>query len=70
MNGADIFVKNHKHGSFSSYWSIQKVLKAYQKLLISNPVVTKSVSSGVIACLGSTLSQVELSVTEYFHDSH
>jgi len=54
MSGAEIIFHKNRH---SSYWSVQNILRAYQKLLISNPIVTKSVSSGVIACLGSTLSQ-------------
>lgn len=41
----------------NSYWSIQNVLQAYQRLLKTNPILTKSVTSGVIACLGSSLSQ-------------
>ena len=46
----------------NSYWSIQNVLQAYQRLLKTNPILTKSVTSGVIACLGSSLSQVFIKI--------
>lgn len=41
-----------------SYWTIQNLFQLYQGLLKSNPILTKSITSGVIACLGSSLSQV------------
>merc|ERR1712212_604836 len=41
-----------------SYWQIQDLLKIYQTLLKTNPIVTKSITSGIIACAGSSLSQV------------
>ena len=40
------------------YWSLQRLVHAYQTLLRTNPILTKSVTSGIIACLGSSLSQV------------
>ena len=42
----------------ASYWSLQGLVHAYQTLLRTNPILTKSVTSGIIACLGSSLSQV------------
>ena len=42
-----------------SYWQIQDLLKIYQTLLKTNPIVTKSITSGIIACAGSSLSQVK-----------
>ena len=45
-----------------SYWTIQNLFQLYQGLLKSNPILTKSITSGVIACLGSSLSQVTLFV--------
>lgn len=41
-----------------SYWTIHNLFQLYQGLLKSNPILTKSITSGVIACLGSSLSQV------------
>ena len=41
-----------------SYWTIQNLFQLYQGLLKYNPILTKSITSGVIACLGSSLSQV------------
>merc|ERR1712106_107095 len=40
-----------------SYWQIQTLLGIYQKLLKGNPIITKSITSGIIACAGSSLSQ-------------
>eukprot|EP00092_Neocalanus_flemingeri_P031868 GFUD01034618.1.p1 GENE.GFUD01034618.1~~GFUD01034618.1.p1 ORF type:complete len:187 (+),score=39.65 GFUD01034618.1:67-627(+) len=41
-----------------SYGQIQSLLAFYQRLLKTNPILTKSITSGIIACAGSTLSQV------------
>ena len=43
-----------------SYWTLQNLFQLYQGLLHSSPILTKSVTSGVIACAGSSLSQVTL----------
>ena len=43
-----------------SYWTVQSVLRVYQELIKSNPIVTKSITSGVIAIIGSSISQVRL----------
>jgi len=40
-----------------SYWTLQNLFQLYQGLLHSSPILTKSVTSGVIACAGSSLSQ-------------
>ena len=40
------------------YWSLQGLVHTYQTLLRTNPILTKSITSGIIACLGSSLSQV------------
>merc|ERR1739838_678036 len=41
-----------------SYGQIQSILGLYQRLLKANPILTKSITSGIIACAGSSLSQV------------
>ena len=43
-----------------SYWTIQSLLRLYQDLIKSNPILTKSITSGVIAIIGSSISQVRL----------
>lgn len=40
------------------YRSLQGLVHTYQTLLRTNPILTKSITSGIIACLGSSLSQV------------
>eukprot|EP00090_Calanus_glacialis_P029073 TRINITY_DN46621_c0_g1_i1.p1 TRINITY_DN46621_c0_g1~~TRINITY_DN46621_c0_g1_i1.p1 ORF type:complete len:187 (+),score=27.00 TRINITY_DN46621_c0_g1_i1:32-592(+) len=40
-----------------SYGQIQSVLELYLRLLKANPIITKSITSGIIACAGSSLSQ-------------
>ena len=41
-----------------SYGQVQYLLSLYQKALKQSPVFTKSVTSGIIACTGSIISQV------------
>jgi len=50
-------VENAAAPSKYSYWTIQSLFRLYQGLLKSNPILTKSLTSGVIACAGSSLSQ-------------
>ena len=52
-------VENAAAPSKYSYWTIQSLFQLYQGLLKSNPILTKSLTSGVIACAGSSLSQVK-----------
>ena len=44
--------------SKQTYWTIQSILKLYQNLIKSNPIMTKSITSGMIALIGSSISQV------------
>jgi len=41
----------------SYYWSLQSILRMYQGLIKSNPIITKSITNGIIALIGSSISQ-------------
>ena len=44
-----------------SYPQAQSLLTAYQQLLTQRPLLTKSLTSGVISCAGSCLAQLATS---------
>merc|ERR1712037_25394 len=41
-----------------SYLQVQSVLSAYRELLRLRPLLTKSITSGVISCAGSCIAQL------------
>ena len=49
-----------------SYGQIQSVLELYLRLLKANPIITKSITSGIIACAGSSLSQVGIAEFSFY----
>ena len=48
----------YQAGSVPSYWTVQSILRMYQSLIKSNPIITKSITNGIIALIGSSISQV------------
>ena len=49
-----------------SYGQIQSLLELYLRLLKANPIITKSITSGIIACAGSSLSQVGIAEFSFY----
>ena len=47
-----------RYQAVPSYWTVQSILRMYQKLIKSNPIITKSITNGIIALIGSSISQV------------
>ena len=58
LAGKTMTVHSQHAGSALRYWTVQNILRVYQSLLKSNPIITKSITNGIIALIGSSISQV------------